>query len=378
MLYWIWLSEVKGIGPVMQKRLLAYLQSPKAIYTASSEELMNVPGIGCHLAEEITTSSLKRAQEILGMCNGLNIQLLTFHDERYPSRAKEYPLCPILLYYRGHLVENSIGVGIVGARRCSSYGKEIAKQAGQYLAQNNIPVISGMAKGIDGYAHISCLKAGGYTLAFLGSGVDICYPKEHDELMARIMESGAVLSQYPPETKPKPQYFPKRNALISAWSEKILVVEAGAKSGALITAQYTKQLKREVLAVPNQIYSQMGKGTNQLIKEGATIYLGPEQLINTEPVMNVEAKIIGDNGLKPVKGNKKRKAMEAMKIASPQVNTPTEQRVIDALFGTPKTMAQIVEETKLQQLVLLEVMTILELEGKISSLPGGKWVKEVI
>ncbi|MCC5909729.1 MAG: DNA-processing protein DprA, partial [Clostridiaceae bacterium] len=277
--YWIWLSQLKGIGSITQKKLLEHFFSPEAIYDATKQQLMEVDGIGPALTEVIKSSSLEKAEGILEKVNKGNIKILTYEDSFYPMKAKLYPEAPILLYYRGNLRQNSVGVGIVGARRCSAYGKEVTREAATFLAKNNIPVISGMAKGIDGYAHIACLKADGYTLAFLGSGVDICYPKEHDELMGRILEKGAILSEYPPGTKPKPEYFPKRNALISAWSEKLLVVEAGEKSGALITATLSEALHREVWAVPNTIYSQMGKGTNNLIASGAKIYLKPEQLM---------------------------------------------------------------------------------------------------
>jgi len=172
-----------------------------------------------------------------------------------------------------------MGIAIVGSRRCTDYGKRLTVEVAEFLAQNNIPIISGMAKGIDGYAHTACLKADGYTLAILGCGLDICYPKEHIELMQRIIERGAVISEYPPGTKPDANHFPMRNRLISAWCKKLLVVEAGEKSGSLLTAAYAKEQNRQVFAAPNNIYSRESIGTNKLIDEGAKIYLNPFQLL---------------------------------------------------------------------------------------------------
>lgn len=185
-----------------------------------------------------------------------------------------------MLYYKGQIDSDSIGVAVVGSRRCTDYGKKVALEVGDILAKHNIIVVSGMAKGIDSYAHTACIKAGGKTIAILGCGVDIVYPKEHIKLMEKIIEHGAVVSEYPPGIKPNAKYFPRRNSLISAFSRKILIVEAAEGSGALITGKYGLEMNREVLAVPNDIYSTNSKGCNKLIYNGAKIYINPNQLID--------------------------------------------------------------------------------------------------
>lgn len=143
----------------------------------------------------------------------------------------------------------------------SKKDKAVIIDVAQFLANNNIPVISGMAKGIDGYAHTACLKAGGYTIAILAAGLDICYPKEHESLMRGIIEKGAIVSEYPPGTKPYSSNFPNRNRLISAWCKNLLIIEAGEKSGSLITAAYAKEQKRRVFALPGNIHSKESIGT---------------------------------------------------------------------------------------------------------------------
>ncbi|WP_461207864.1 DNA-processing protein DprA [Clostridium sp. DL1XJH146] len=269
-LFWIWLSKIKGVGPILSRNLLKVFQKPSNIYSAEKDELLRVQGIGKETARRIYEGKdLAYSESILENCVKKNIKILTIEDTFYPKEVKEISESPIVLYYRGNLIAKSIGIGIVGSRRCTSYGKRVAVETAQFLAQNNIPVISGMAKGIDSYSHTACLKENGYTIAVLGNGVDICYPKEHIDLMEKIIDNGAVISEYSPGTKPDALRFPKRNRIISAFSKRLLVVEASEKSGALITASYSKKYKREIYAVPNNIYSIQSKGTNELIYNGA-------------------------------------------------------------------------------------------------------------
>lgn len=294
MLYWVWLTQINGVGSKRQRILLEKFNTPENIYNASLDDLMACNSIGEKTAKSIIKErSLEKAYKILDDVNKFNIKLLTLEDPLYPDKAKSIDEMPVLLYYKGKLMENSMGVAIVGARRCSDYGKMVTDDAASYLANERICVISGMAKGIDGYAHTACIKSGGYTIAMLGNGLDICYPSEHMELMERIIENGAVISEYPPGVKPDSKHFPRRNLLISAWSYKILVVEAGAKSGSLITANYAQKYGREVFALPDSIYRKESLGCNRLIFDGANIYLKEEQLLidnRYEPKQNIATK----------------------------------------------------------------------------------------
>lgn len=232
----------------MQRALLSHFKDPQYIYFASKEELAEVKGIGCARAEYILNSrSLEKATGILKQCERTRIQIMTLQDIIYPEYAKEIWEMPILLYYKGKPRADSIGTAVVGSRRCTKEGKERTIELTYGLTKQCIPVISGMAKGIDSYAHTVCLKAGGYTVAVLGSGLDICYPSEHKFLMQRIEEQGLLLSEYPPGTPPHSCHFPKRNRIIAAWSREIYIPEAGSKSGAWITAAYGKKYGRRVL-----------------------------------------------------------------------------------------------------------------------------------
>lgn len=350
MLYWIWLSNIKGIGPITQKKLLDHFKSPYEVYRASEEEIKNITGVGDILSKKIKDTTLEEAEKILDKSHDLGINILTYEDKLYPQKSKEFIDSPTVLYYKGHIREDSIGVGIVGSRKCSEYGKEVTKEAAIYLAENNICVISGMAKGIDGYAHTACLKTNGYTIAFLGSSVDICYPKEHAKLMDCIIENGAVISEYPPTTSARAEHFPRRNMLISSFSNKLLVVEAAAKSGALITAEFSKDLKREVYAVPNNIYSKNAYGTNYLIEQGAKIYLRPSQLIDG-----------------------KESDKKSMENINHKEYSFQENQILKFIKDTSKTLGQISDFLKCDEVEILDIISILEINGDIRSLPGGRF-----
>ncbi|WP_366922114.1 DNA-processing protein DprA [Metallumcola ferriviriculae] len=366
--YWIWLRQLSGIGTVLEKRLLDRCKSPKSIYEANAEELMLVAGIGAALAKVIRQNrSLDQAESILEKALKNDMKLLTYHDPLYPVLAKEYRDAPTLLYYKGQLRKNSTGVVIVGSRRCTAYGKRAAVEASGFLAENNIPVISGMAKGIDGYAHTGCLKAGGYTIAFLGNGVDICYPKEHQALMDAIIENGAVISQYPPNTKPWPEYFPQRNALISSWGEKVLVIEAAEKSGALITAAFAKEQGKEVYALPHEIYNPSGRGANQLIADGVNIYLHPSQLLTDYDAVKKETKLAG----KILTGTKGRTEKHSYRDGT--ALTDTERKILSSISSAPKTIEQIGVDIGIDQLKLIEILSMMELSGLIHTMSGGRF-----
>jgi DNA protecting protein DprA len=364
--YWIWLNQLRGIGPITQKKLLAHFKTPKRIYESSEDELLSGPGMGSALAESICEArSLDGAFCVLEQLHQQKMKVLGYDDPLYPDLAKAWPTAPLVLYYLGTIRKNSVGLGIVGSRRCSAYGKQVAVEAAELLAQKDIPVISGLAKGIDGYAHTACLKAGGYTIAFLGNGLDVCYPKEHRALQAAIIENGAVISRYLPGTKPRPEHFPQRNGLISSWSRKLLVVEAAEKSGALSTAQFAKALNREILVPPHEIYNVSGRGTNQLLENGATLYLKPAQLIFPE-----EPFLSGmDETTAPVATSRSNRVANR----SQRKLTPDEAKIQAVLISSEKNIQQIEANTGIDQVHLIEQLAIMELEGLVALSGSGSY-----
>lgn len=280
--YWIWLTQITYIGPVLQKRLLAHFGSPEAVYTATQADLEKIPRIGKRAIESILAKhDLTYAEHILDQCDKREIHVLRFFDDLYPLYAKNMKESPVVLYYKGRLNKITTAIGVVGSRRCTPYGRRVAEEIGMELALQNIPLVSGFAKGIDSYAQAACLNQGGYTAIFLAGGVDVCYPPEQHSLYYKTLEKGSVFfSQYPPGTKPYPKQFLGRNALISAWSTELVVVEANEKSGALWTANFAKTQGKTIYAAPHPIHIHEGKGSNLLLTQGAIPYLGKESLVS--------------------------------------------------------------------------------------------------
>lgn len=247
MKYWIWLTQIPNIGPVLSNRLLEKFEDPVEIYKANEKSLRSVKGINMRHVESIKNArSLEKAEEILDKCQRQKISILTKENHQYPRKAKILEDAPVVLYYQGELKNLDHTVAIVGARRCNQeIKKKCVEITEKYICQGTT-VVSGMAKGIDACAGTVCMNENGYTIAILGNGLDICYPSEHQPLMNKIREKGLLLSEYPPGTKPTRYNFPRRNRLISAWADEVIIIAPGKGSGSLITADYARKYGRKV------------------------------------------------------------------------------------------------------------------------------------
>ena len=222
----------------------------------------------------------------------INSTIIYKEDSIFPEFLKNISDAPLALYCAGDIsLLNRDCVAVVGARKCSEYGRQVALKIGETLAKNDIVTVSGMAEGIDASAHLGALKVGGKTIAVLGSGVDVCYPRCNKNLYDRIIDEGLIISEYPLGTKPKPFYFPRRNRIISAISKAVTVVEASSGSGSLITAEIAAEQGKEIIAVPGNINSTFSLGCNKLIADGASIMTVPEdvlRIIGVEPKLQKE------------------------------------------------------------------------------------------
>lgn len=208
------------------------------------------------------------------------ISFITPFDNIYPERLKSIPDAPAGLYVMGRLpAESEIMVAVIGARECSDYGRYVAEKLGAFLGERGVTVISGMARGIDGISQWAALEAGGTSIGVLGCGVDICYPSKNRKLYDRLLEQGAVLSEYPAGTPPRPMNFPARNRIVSGLADAVVVIEARNKSGTLITVDMALEQGREVFVVPGRITDGLSEGCNKLIKQGAGVLLSPEELL---------------------------------------------------------------------------------------------------
>jgi DNA processing protein len=279
---WVAFTRVRGIGPKRFGDLLRAFGSAAAAWRAGRSDLL-----AAELDARATDALLeqrKNGPPPLAELEALakqGVSAIPQDDPAYPELLREIYLPPIILYARGALAPaDAWAVAIVGTRRASVYGNQVAERLSRGLAQNNVTVISGLARGIDTAAHKAALSASsGRTIAVLGCGLDIMYPPENAKLAARIVEQGALVSEFPLGTQPEPTNFPIRNRVISGLSLGVIVAEAPQRSGALITARFALEQNRQVFAVPGNIFSKGSAGTNKLIQDGAKLVMGVEDVL---------------------------------------------------------------------------------------------------
>ncbi len=279
-LFWIALNLVKGIGAVRFQMLVDHFGDARTAWEASPAALRS-SGLSKKLVENLVqvraSVDLHSIEEQL---EAQQITLLTWLDEGYPRRLKDINQPPPVVYVRGEVTpQDEWAVAVVGTRRITPYGRQVTEEVAAFLARNGVTVVSGLARGIDSTAHKAALNAGGRSIAVLGSGVDRIYPDENRELAEKMIERGALISDYPLGTPPEGTNFPPRNRLISGLCIAVVIVEAGHKSGALITANFAVNQGREVFAVPGNIFAPQSKGTNRLVRDGAHPLLSPEDLL---------------------------------------------------------------------------------------------------
>src|SRR5215210_8458564 len=286
--YWIGFNLIKGIGAVRMQALIRHFGDLELAWKAAPIDLARA-GLGRKAIERILQARQNiDLDKVWAKIESQGIKILIWDDEAYPQRLKEIDQPPPVLYIRGeYLPDDLFAVAIVGTRRVTPYGRQITEDLAGYLATNGITVVSGLARGVDAVAHQTALKAGGRTIGVLGSGVDKIYPPEHRALAEKMMERGAIISDYAPGTPPDASNFPPRNRIISGLSMAVVVIEAGETSGALITAEFAAEQGREIFAVPGSILAPQSKGTNKLIQQGALPLLSVNDLMQALDVARV-------------------------------------------------------------------------------------------
>ncbi len=352
--YWVGFSLVKGVGAVRLRALLDYFGDARSAWMASAFDLV-AAGIGPRLAERIVLarSSIK-LDEYMARVEKSNIKVLTWDDPDYPAYLNQIEQPPPVLYVRGEITqEDAWAVAIVGTRGVTAYGRQVTDELATSLAQNGVTMVSGLARGVDAVAHAAVLKAGGRTLAVLGSGVDVIYPPEHRQMAEKIIAQGAIISDYAPGTPPDSTNFPPRNRIISGLSRAVVVVEAGDISGALITAQFANDQGREVFAVPGMIHAPQSKGTNRLLANGAHVYLRPADVLETlDLTRNVERREIR----RVVPGN------------------ATEAALLQQLGAEPLHVDEIRARLGLPVENISAALTMMELKGMVRQVGGMNYV----
>lgn len=275
------LSIVPGIGSMRLRSLIAKFKSAEDIFKASIADLVSIDGIDIKTAQNIKSfSNFKFGEQQYKKALNLGVQIVTFWDDIYPLNLKKIYDPPVILFIKGSLnnEQDKYAISIVGTRMPSSYGKIITDKITQQLTKKGVTIVSGLARGIDTIAHWASVKTSCRTIGVIGSGIDIVYPSENKKLVEKIINNGAVISEFPIGTTPDAVNFPKRNRIIAGLSLGTVITEAGEKSGALITANLALEYNREVFAVPGNITSKKSRGCNQLIKEGAKLIFSADEI----------------------------------------------------------------------------------------------------
>ncbi len=357
--YWIAMRLVPGLGTVTCKNLLEQFGSADRIFAASGKALAEIEGVGPQTARAITefrhSDAIDREIERI---EAAGMTVVTYASPLYPQSLKRIYDPPLFLYCKGSLSPADAGsLAVVGSRSASEYGRRVAGDMCREIALAGFTVVSGMARGIDSIAHGAALAAKGRTIAVLGCGVDIVYPPENKKLYERIAESGAVLSEYSMGVEPSAHNFPARNRIISGLAHGVLVVEAGMKSGSLITARTALEQGREVFAVPGSIYSFKTKGAHSLIKSGAKLVEGARDIFE-----ELRLDVIPRKGPGP----------EPDKLSELE---PEQQRLYGLLQESPVHIDDLILKSKLPSGKLSSLLLDLELSGFVQQLPGKRFAR---
>ncbi len=273
MKYWIWLASVEGLGPVKKFALLNKFETAKRIYNATEKEILKVDGMSDKIVQNMQKAKdAKLLEKYEKYILKNDIKIINISDDNYPAKLKNIYAPPITIFAKGDIsLLNSKSIAIVGSREPSKYGIYVAEKFSKELSKEGITIVSGLARGIDTFAHVGALSSFGKTIAVLGSGIDVVYPKENAKYYREISEKGLIISEYIVGTAPESKNFPQRNRIISALSDGVLVVEARKNSGTMITTDFALEQGKELYVIPGNITSNLSAGTNNLIKEGAKL-----------------------------------------------------------------------------------------------------------
>jgi DNA processing protein len=365
--YWLAFNKIYGLGPVKLYSIWKHFNDLEAAWHAPLEEFRNI--------EVLNESNLKLFQEARQELEPLqelefavknNIGILTLLDENYPQSLRMIHDPPFILYYKGKYIKEYFArcIGVVGTRKPSYSGKKIAGGLSYNMAELGITIVSGLAAGVDTEAHKGALRAAnGYTIAVLGSGVDVIYPPHNEKLYGEILERGLVVSTYPPGTPPDARNFPPRNRIISGLSKGIIVVEAAERSGALITADFATEQGREVFAVPGDILNPVSKGPNNLLKQGATLVTEAADVLEALHWKIIEcqsdAVLAGETG----------PHIENLNLGE------EEKEIYLVLNNEPQHLDNILNKVSLTLADITSNLVMLELKSLIKQLPGKLFVR---
>lgn len=373
------LHLVPGIGPRMMELLLEAFGSPQAILAASYDDLLRVAGIGPQTARELRAAvGSSDAESELARCRELGAQVLRRNGPGYPRLLTEIPDAPAILYCQGTLdPADEMAVAIVGSRRCTFYGLNQAERLAGGLARAGITVVSGLAKGIDAAAHRGALAAGGRTIAVTATGLETVYPDENRPLAEEITKCGAILTEFRLAQKPLPGLFPQRNRIISGLSLGVIVIEASSRSGALHTARHAMEQNRDLFAVPGRIDSRESGGCHDLIRDGAILIRGVDDILShlgplLRPVHLPDIQHRADPATPAEPSSFKTREVRSVAELS---LSEQERAVLAEISDEPLEIDTLLARCDLAASRILATLTVLEMKRLVRRLPGNRLVR---
>ena len=391
--YWLWLANLPKLGSQMKLTLLEHFGEPDKIYYSDKEEYFHVEGMTRPAAEALENKNLESADRILGDCDRLGLRIITKQDAEYPDRLRNIYDPPLLLYVQGRMprFDEEVAVAMVGTRRASSYALEMGEKLAFQMAGMGAVIVSGLASGGDASAHRGALRAGGFTAAVIGGGHDIIYPRENQYLYEDIAARGVILSEYPPGTEHIGGHFPVRNRIISGLSLGVVVLEAPAKSGTLITAGRALDQGRDVFAIPGQVGDQRCAGSNQLLRDGAGVVTDAWDVLGhyagqfphkIRSLRMEEPRRFGGGAPeeKPEKKPVKKPAQPEkplLDLSGDHGLTDDQLRIVRALDGRTVQVDDLVEETQIPTRRVLSALTVLEIDGHVTQSAGKRFTLAV-
>lgn len=377
-LKWLWLTQTKGITNGDITALFEQFDTVEEIY--GEKDFSNIQHVKPSVRQALKDKSLKKAENVLQAANKCDTQILVYDDKNYPDSLRTIHSPPYVLYIRGEIMnwDRLLAIGIVGTRDCTDYGVKAANVISAGLAENGVTVVSGMARGIDSAAARAALNAGNKTIAVLGCGTDVVYPPENAKLMLEIIENGAVISEYPPGSKPDRTHFPWRNRIISGLSRGVVITEAPKKSGALITAEYALEQGRDIFAVPGSIFKDTCKGTNKLLASCAKAVASAEDILEEYTYEIERLNLEKPQGIKKLfAGRKTEKVNNEIKLSINDKRydglSEDEKSVIALLLEDNLHIDDITRKTGFDIARLTPIMSMLEFSGLIQKIPGNNY-----
>jgi len=361
---WLTLALVPGLGAVGVGRLIRELGDPGQILAAGRERLLGVRGIRQSVADAIVHNPpLREAELELQRIRHHNFNLLTWNDSAYPALLREIYNPPMLLYVNGDVeLLNRPSIAVVGSRAATSYGLKIGRRLGAELGGRGLNVVSGLALGVDAAAHAAALEAGGITVAVLGCGLDVPYPRRNLDLSRRIADRGVIVSEYPLGTKPEAFRFPARNRIISGLTLGVVVVEAAKRSGSLITARLAMDEGREVFAIPGRVDSAASAGAHSLLQQGAKLVYKLDDILVELSAHLTDFKTTAQAGQ-----DKEDTITGGMEL------TTEERALMKILEPYPSHIDNIIDRAAAKAAKVQEILLMLELKGLVESLPGSQY-----